>query len=528
MSGYEAIVIGAGHNGLTAAAYLGRAGLSTLVLERRSVVGGAAVTEEFYPGYRNSIASYTLSLLRPEIIRDLELKRHGLETIAYRGSLDILGEGQTALFTGEEMHDRAQIARFSNRDFDAMGRLSAQLQRVGDVVRDQLLREPPSLAGGLGSILSMLRIGGGMRKLAPDDRHFLVQMFTLSANDLMERWFESEAVRQIYAVHCVSSNFSSLDAPGSAIPFFINVLGEFEGRRGKWGLARGGMGAVTQALAADAREHGVVIRTGVPVERIIIEGGRAQGVRLEGGEEIRARFVLANTDPKRTFLKLVGSEHLDPEFAAGIDHLRMGHASLRMNLALSGEPQFAGIPVAEQAIARGSAVTILPTRNQAEANYRAAQAGEIPAEPYVALLVPSSLDDSLAPPGHHVMSLLCKYYPYRLSGGRHWDDIRESVANSILDAVGRHISNLAAITVGRQVLSPLDLERTFGLTEGDIFHGRHDLDQIFSLRPHPEAAQYRTPVPGLYLCGSGSHPGGGVSGAPGHNAAKRVLRDRRR
>jgi phytoene dehydrogenase-like protein len=528
MGDYEAIVIGAGHNGLTAAAYLGRAGMKTLVLERRPVVGGAAVTEEFHPGYRNSIASYTLSLLRPEIVRDLELKRHGLETIAYRGSLDILGEGRSALFTGEEVHDRAQIARFSNRDFDAMGRLSAQLQRVGDVVRDQLLREPPALSGGLDSILSMLRIGGGMRRLAPEDRHFLVQMFTLSANDLMERWFESEAVRQIYAVHCVSSNFSSLDAPGSAIPFFINVLGEFEGRRGKWGLARGGMGAVTQALAADAREHGVVVRTDAPVDRIVVEGDRARGVRLEGGEEIRARFVLANTDPKRTFLKFVGSEHLDPTFAEGIGHLRMGHASLRMNLALNGEPRFAGIPEAEQVVARGSSVTILPTRREAEENYRAAQAGEIPATPYVALLVPSALDDSLAPPGHHVMSLLCKYYPFRLAGGRNWDEIRDSVADAILAAVGRHIPNLASITLGRQVLSPLDLERVFGLTEGDIFHGRHDLDQIFSLRPHPKAAQYRTPLAGLYLCGSGSHPGGGVSGAPGHNAAKRVLRDRRR
>jgi phytoene dehydrogenase-like protein len=521
---YDAIVIGAGHNGLTAAAYLGRAGLSTLVLERRAVVGGAAVTEEFHPGYRNSIASYTLSLLRPEIIRDLELKRHGLETIAYRGSLDIFSDGRTLLFDGNETHDRAQVARYSNRDYEAMGRLRSQLQRVGDVVRAQLLCEPPDLAGGIGSILDMLRIGGSLRGLTPGDRHFLVQMFTLSANDLMERWFESEPIRQSYAVHCVSSNFASLDAPGSAIPFFINVLGEFEGRQGKWGLARGGMGAVTQAIAADASEHGVEIRTAAPVERILIENGRAVGVRLAGGEEIRARAVLANTDPKRTFLTFVGREHLEPAFADDIAHLRMGHASLRMNLALKGAPRFAGLPDAEQALALGSAVTILPTRAEAEENYRRASDGRLPVSPYVALLVPSSLDDSLAPAGHHVMSLLCKYYPYRLAEGD-WDAMRDPVADGILAEVARHIPNLPEITVARQVLTPLDLERVFGLTEGDIFHGRHDLDQIFSLRPHPKAARYRTPIAGLYLCGSGSHPGGGVSGAPGHNAAKRVLRD---
>jgi len=522
---YDAIVIGGGHNGLTAAAYLGKAGVRTLVLERRPVVGGAAVTEEFHPGYRNSIASYVLSLLRPEIIRDLELRRHGLSLIPFRGALDILGDGRTLLFTGDEMHDRAQVGRFSNRDYDAMGALREQLQRVGAVVRDQLLREPPDVGGGLDALLPMLRLGGGIRRLSAEDRHFLIQMFTLSANDLMERWFESEAMRQAYAVHCVSSNFASLDAAGSAIPFFINVLGEFEGRRGRWGLAKGGMGAVTRAMAAAARENGVEIRTSAPVARILVTGGRAAGVRLDSGEEVRARIVLANTDPKRTFLTLVGREHLDDAFAADIAHLRMGHASLRMNLALNGAPDFAALSGAEAEIARGSAITLLPDRAAVERSYRLACDGRIPDDPYVAILIPSALDDSLAPKGHHVMSLLCKYYPYRLADGGDWDAIRDRVADSILAAVARHIPNLPQITVARQVLTPLDLERVFGLTEGDIFHGRHDLDQLFSLRPHPKAARYRTPVAGLYLCGSGSHPGGGVSGAPGHNAARRALKD---
>jgi phytoene dehydrogenase-like protein len=522
---YDAIVIGGGHNGLTAAAYLGKAGMRTLVLERRPVVGGAAVTEEFHPGYRNSIASYVLSLLRPEIIRDLQLQRRGLSLIPFRGGLDILSDGRTLLFTGEEMHDRAEVARFSNRDYEAMGALRERLQRVGAVVRDQLLREPPDLGGGLDAILSMLRLGGGLRRLSAANRLFLIQMFTLSANDLMERWFESEAIRQVYAVHCVSSNFSSLDAPGSAIPFFINVLGEFEGKQGRWGLARGGMGAVTQAIAAAGREHGVEIRTSTPVARILVRVGRAEGVRLESGEELRARVVLANTDPKRTFLSLVGPEHLDPAFADGIAHLRMGHASLRLNLALNAAPEFAALSGAETELARGSAITILPDRATVERNYRMAREGHIPDDPYVAIVIPSALDDGLAPPGHHVMSLLCKYYPYRLADGQHWDALRDPVADRILASVARHIPNLSRITVARQVLTPLDLERVFGLTEGDIFHGRHDLDQLFSLRPHPQAARYRTPIVGLYLCGSGSHPGGGVSGAPGHNAARRVLKD---
>jgi phytoene dehydrogenase-like protein len=524
-SRYDAIVIGAGHNGLTAAAYLGKAGLRTLVLERRPVVGGAAVTEEFHPGYRNSIASYVLSLLRPEIIRDLELKRHGLTLIPFRGALDILSDGRTLLFTGDEMHDRAEVARFSNRDYDAMGALRERLQRVGEILRDQLLREPPDVGGGLDAVLPILRLGGGLRRLSTDDRHFLMQMFTLSANDLMERWFESEAMRQVYAVHCVSSNFSSLDAPGSAIPFFINVLGEFEGKRGRWGLAKGGMGAVTQAMAAAARTHGVEIRTSAPVARILLRDGRAEGVRLDSGEDVQARVVLANTDPKRTFLGFVGRENLDSAFADDIAHLRMGHASLRMNLALNSAPDFAALGGAEAEIARGSAITLLPDRATVERAYRLARDGRIPDDPYVAILVPSALDDSLAPPGHHVMSLLCKYYPYQLADGASWDAIREQVADRILATVARHIPNLPRITVARQVLTPLDLERVFGLTEGDIFHGRHDLDQLFSLRPHPKTARYRTPITGLYLCGSGSHPGGGVSGAPGHNAARRVLKD---
>lgn len=525
---WDAIVVGAGHNGLTAAAYLGKAGLKTLVIERQPMVGGAAITEEFHPGYRNSVASYTVSLLRPEVIRELDLPRHGYRTIPYRGSLNLYADGRALLLTGDPAHDRAAVGRFSNRDYENLERFYAMIGEVGEVVRAQWLKEPPDLGGGFLDLLGMLKVGRDVKRLKPELRHFLLQLFTSSANAIVERRFESEAIRNEVAAHAVSGNFTSLDQPGSAIPFFHHALGEFEGRRGAWGLVKGGMGAVTEAMAAAAREAGVEIRTGAPVARILVEAGRATGVRLESGEELRARMLLANTDPKRTFFKLVGREHLDPAFAADIERIRMGHASLRMNLALSGAPEFAALAGAEAEIALGSSIAMFPDRAAIEASYRTAMAGHIPDEPYVNLVLPSALDDSLAPRGHHVMSLLCKYFPYRLADGASWDAIGDRVADRILAKVERHIPNLSRILVARQLLTPLELERRFGLTEGDIFHGRHDLDQIFSLRPHPSAARYRTPLPGLYLCGSGSHPGGGVSGAPGRNAAGRAIRDFRR
>jgi phytoene dehydrogenase-like protein len=527
---WDAIVVGGGHNGLTAAAYMGRAGMKVLVLERRAVLGGAAVTEEFHPGYRNSVASYTVSLLRPEVIAELELERHGYETIAHKGALNMFVSseqdgGDPMLLTGEEGHDRGVYARYSNRDYDAMVRFYDAVGRAGEVLRAQWLKAPPRLGGGLLDLAGLLPAGKAFRGLSADDRHFLLQLFTSSAASLMDRWFESERIRNKFLGHCVSSNFASLTAPGSAIPFFQNALGEFQSKRGGWGLAKGGMGAITQAMARSGREYDVEFRCAAAVDRILVDGGKAVGVRLEDGEEIRARLVVANTDPKRTFLKMVGREHLPEGFADDIEHLRYGHASFRMNLALSGAPTFKGLSAAETEIARASALYIYPSREGIEAGYRAALAGEIHDSPYVNMLIPSSQDETLAPKGHHVMSVLAKYFPYHLSGGRSWDDLKEKVADDLVAHVARHIPNLPGLIVARQVLSPLDLERVFGLTEGDIFHGRHDLDQIFSLRPHPDAAQYRTPVAGLYLCGSGTHPGGGVSGAPGRNAAMRIIAD---
>jgi phytoene dehydrogenase-like protein len=523
---FDVIVIGAGHNGLTAAGYLGKAGLRTLVLERRHVVGGAAVTEEFHPGYRNSIASYVVSLLRQEVIRDLELFAHGYELIHLKGDVEICRD-DCLFLTGEEANDRAEIGRFSARDYDAIRRFEALLSEIGTVVRNQWLREPPSLRGGFTDLVGMLKAGRDLHGLSVEQRHRLLQMFTSSAADIIERWFESPMVRSMYASHCVSGNNASFYHPGSAIPFFHHALGEFDGEHGGWGLARGGMGAITRAMASFARSKGVEIRTDAAVDRIVVTDGRARGVRLEGGEEIPAKAILSNADPKRTFLGMVGAEHLPASFAEDIAHLRMGHASLRMNLALSGLPELRDYPGKEMRPQHQSSIVIYPPMEAMEQNYHDAKAGRLPEEPRLDIVIPSTLDDSLAPEGHHVMSVLGKYFPFELAGGRQWDDIRERVADDIVDYLARFMPNIKSLLVGRQVLTPKDLERVFGLTEGDIFHGRHDLDQIFSLRPHPSAARYRTPLEGLYLCGSGSHPGGAVSGAPGHNGAKRVIKDLR-
>lgn len=527
MNSYDAIVVGAGHNGLVAAAYLARAGMKVLALERRDLVGGAAVTQEFYPGYRNSMASYSFGMFRPEIIKDLDLKRHGLETVAYRGAVEFLGNGNTILLTGDDDRDRATIGRYSNRDYEAMKKLRRQLERVGGIIREQWMREPPALKGGMSSIMGGLQTLLSMRHLDEDDRHFLSQMFTTSAYDLVHRWFESAEIRQLYAGHCQTGNFATLRAPGTALPFFMNVLGELDGVRNKWGIAKGGMGSVTGALAAAAREAGVEIRLSAPVERIVVENGAARGVRLESGEEVRARFVLANTDPKRTFLKLLDSKDLDEDFVQDIAALKFGTGTFRMNLALKSAPVIAGIAEADQERALGSIMHVLPPIDVMEKNYTQALNGVASEEPYLVIQVPTALDPSFAPPGHHVMGILGKYYPFELSGNRNWDDVREATADNIIAYVKRYIPNLEDIIVGRQMYSPLDLERVFGLTESENFHGRHELSQIFSLRPHPKAAQYRTPIPGLYICGAGAHPGGSVTGAPGYNAAKRVLKDRR-
>jgi phytoene dehydrogenase-like protein len=445
-----------------------------------------------------------------------------------RNTFAPLPDGRSLLLTGDDAHDQAEVAKFSNRDFQAMAEFDWRLARAADVLRAEMLRAPPPLAdGGIAGVLSMLRLGKGFRKLGAEERQFLLQLFTTPVGDLLERWFDSEIVRIKYAASATAGSFVSLYQPGSAVNLLHLSIGEVDGVRGGWALAKGGMGAITQAMAAAARSFGAEIRTEAQVARVLIEQGRAVGVRLESGEEIRGRAVLSNADPKRTFLGLVGEERLDDGFAADIRAYRMGTGCFRMNIALSAVPEFAARPAAGIGPHHQAFIRLNGTIAEFEEAWLAARRGELPRLPIVDAVIPTALDDSLAPPGCHVLSILAQHYPYALADGRSWEEYREPAAEGIIDAVARFIPNIRHIMVGYQALSPLDLERVFGLTAGDVYHGRLDLDQLFSLRPHPQAAQYRTPISGLYLCGAGAHPGGGVSGAPGRNCAKQVLRDLR-
>jgi phytoene dehydrogenase-like protein len=521
---YDAIIVGGGHNGLTAAGYLGKAGLKTLVLESRPMVGGAVVTEEIIPGYKISSISYVVSLLQTKVLNDLELKKHGFEMIKMDGTLSVCGDDYLYLNDDEE-NNRKEVGKFSDTDYDNMEKFDGMFQDVAGVIRDSMLKAPPSLDVGLSDLVKIGKMGLDVYKLTPELRHRLLQILTSSAYDLIERWLDSSMIKSMYGAACFSGNYASLRQPGSAIPLFHSSVGELDGERGAWRMVKGGMGALSESMASFARSKGATIMTDAPVEEILVENGRATGVRLENGEVFNAKCVLANTDPKRTFLKLLDSKHLDPEFVKDIKQIRMGHSSPRINLALKGLPDFKNYPKGEEGEWHRSDICIFPDIKGQEANYFSAATGHFPKEPRLEITIPSTLDDTLAPKGHHVMSILAKYYPYDLADGVSWDDVKDDAADQVIDYIAKVMPNLKELIVGRQVISPLDLERTYGLTHGDIFHGRHDLDQILSMRPHPKAAHYRTPVKDLYLCGSGAHPGGGVSGAPGHNAAQRVIAD---
>ena len=526
---WDAIVIGAGHNGLTAAGYLAKSGKRVLVLERRDVVGGAVLTEEFHPGFRNSAAAYVVSLLRPEVIEELELRRHGFETLRMGGSFGAFADGKSLLLTGDENADRAEVARFSNRDWEAMASLGAMLRKAGDLVRAEMLEEPPRLSGGgLADLLGGLRLGRGLKRFSPAERHQFLQLFLTPVGAILDRTFDSDAVKTMYAATATAGAFVSLDEPGSAINLLHLGIGEVESERGAWHLPKGGMGTVTQSMAKAAQSFGAEIRVSAPVETILIEAGRAVGARLESGEEIRARAILSNADPKRTFLGLVGEKRLPPEFAAGIQTYRMASGSFRINFALSGLPEFASRPGAAICPQHRAFIRMVSGYAAYDEAFRAAKRGELPADPILDAVIPTAIDPSLAPPGCHILSILAQHYPYRLAHGRAWEQARGEAVEGILAAAERYIPNIRKLVLGWRAYSPHDLERVFGLTGGDVYHGQLDPGQIFSLRPHPAAAQYRTPVKALYLCGAGAHPGGGVSGAPGRNAAMRVLKDWRR
>jgi phytoene dehydrogenase-like protein len=528
----DALIIGAGHNGLVCAAYLAAAGLRVVVLERRAVVGGAAVTEEFHPGFRNSVASYTVSLLNPKVIRDLDLPAHGLRVVERRCAIFLPTADGRYLLTGEG-RTGSEVARFSPRDAARLPEYSERLEAIADVLRDLVLQTPPNAVEGswrmaLPELLRAARVGGRLRRLDMTLRRELLGLFAMSAGDYLDNWFESDPIKAVYGFDGIVGNYASPYTPGSAYVLLHHVFGEVNGKRGVWGHAIGGMGAITQAMARAAAARGAVIRVESGVREVLVEGDRAVGVVTESGETLRAAAVISNLNPKLLYLKLLPPQALPPEFREHISHWRCGSGTFRMNVALKELPDFTCLPGKAPADHHTAGIIIGPTLAYMERAYFDARSLGWSRQPVIEMLIPSTLDDTLAPPGQHVASLFCQHVAPQLPNGESWDAHRETVADLMIDTVTAHAPNFRAAVLGRQIMSPLDLERTFGLVGGDIFHGALSLDQLFSARPMLGYGNYRGPLRGLYMCGAGTHPGGGVTGAPGHNAAREILTDFRR
>ncbi len=525
----DVVLVGGGHNGLVCAAYLARAGLQVAVLERRHVMGGAAVTEEFHPGFRNSVASYTVSLLQPKIIADLDLHAHGLRIVQRkRNNFLPLPEGGYLLTGAGETQQ--QIAKFSRRDAERFPEYERRLDAIADVLRVLALQPPPNVTDGgwwraLPELMRAAGLGRRLHRLDETLRQELLDLFAVSAAEYLDRWFESEPIKALLGFDGVVGNYASPHAPGSAYVLLHHVFGEVNGVKGAWGHAIGGMGAITQAMAASAREAGVDIRTDTGVRHVIVEKGRVTGVVTEGGETLHARAVVANVNPKLLYQRLLPQEAVPAPTRERMANWRCGSGTFRMNVALSGLPSFSALPGEGDHLTAG--IIMAPSLDYMDRAWRDAHDHGWSRQPIVEMLIPSTLDDSLAPPGQHVASLFCQHVAPVLPGGGSWDEHREEVADLMIATVDRFAPGFRDLVVGRQALSPLDLERTFGLIGGDIFHGALSLNQLFSARPMLGQADYRGALPGLYLCGAGTHPGGGVTGAPGHNAAKVVAADLR-
>jgi len=531
MDTYDVVIIGAGHNGLTCAAYLAMAGLRVKVVERRPVVGGAAVTEEFHPGFRNSVAAYTVSLLQPKIIRDLRLAEHGLRIVERRVQNFLPGPDGSFLVAAEGQTER-QIAKFSASDAERYAGFNRDLDMAADVLRDLVLRPPPNLAAGLslrhlGELMRTGALANRLRRLPAEQVRVLFDLATKSAGDFLDGWFAGDPIKALHGFDAVVGNYASPYAPGTAYVLLHHAFGEVNGRKRSWGHAVGGMGAITQAMARAAAKFGAEIETGAPVREILIERGRAAGVVLADGRTVRGRAVAANVDPHRLYTRLVPADALPGEFLARIRRWRCGSGTFRMNVALSRLPRFSARPADDNGDHLTAGIILAPSLAYMERAYHDARQSGWSRAPIIEMLVPSTLDDSLAPPGAHVASLFCQHVAPQLPDGQSWRDHRETVADLMIDTVERYAPGFKASVLGRQTLTPLDLEETFGLTGGDIFHGALTLDQLFWARPMIGYADYRGPLRGLYHCGSGAHPGGGVTGAPGHNAARAIIRDRR-
>jgi phytoene dehydrogenase-like protein len=526
---YDVIIIGAGHNGLTAAAYLARTGAKVLVLERRDVVGGACITEEVFPGCKVSTAAYVNSLFRPQIIRDLDLKRHGFHMLPRNpSSFTPFPDGRSLLLGPDPKFNHAQVSRFSPRDAEALPKYEAMLLRVADFLEPMLDETPPNpFKPRLADLWKLLQIGWRFSKLGTDAAA-AVEILTGAARPILDRWFESEQLKVTLATDAVIGAMAAPSMPGTAYVLFHHVMGECDGARGVWGYVRGGMGGLTQALAQAARSFGAEIRTGAPVARILAADGVVGGVALADGTELLAPVVASNADANVTFLKLLDPKGLPADFVDSVKAIDYSSASLKINVLLSDLPDFTALPGTEGGKGgpqhRGT-IHLCPDFDTLEHAYDDAKYGEPSRTPVVECTIPTTADDTLAPPGRHLMSMFVQYAPYALRSGT-WDERRDDFADRCFEVVEQYAPGFRRSVLARQVLTPLDLERTFGLTGGNIFQGAMGLSKLFSLRPAAGFADYRTPVKGLYLCGAAAHPGGGVIGACGQNAAREILRDR--
>jgi phytoene dehydrogenase-like protein len=526
---YDVIVIGAGHNGLVTAAYLARAGLRVVVLERRDVIGGACVTEEIWPGFKVSTASYVNSLLRPEIIRDLDLKRYGFEMLPRSpSSFSPFPDGRSLLLGPDKALTHREVSKFSPADADALPRYEAMLERVADFIEPTLLMTPPdpwSLAPG--NLAKLAKLGWAFRKLGRVDGAAAVAILTGAARPILDRWFESEQLKVTLATDAVIGAMAAPSMPGTAYVLFHHVMGETNGVRGVWGYVRGGMGGISNAIAGAARAAGAEIRTSAEVGRVIVRGGRVEGVALTDGTELRATRVASGADAHVTFTRLVEPGMLTLEFRQAVANLDYRSASLKINVALSELPDFIACPGTAPGPQHRGTIHICPTLDYIEEAYDDAKFGRAARNPILECTIPSVLDDTVAPKGKHVMSMFIQYFPYRLANGEPVETAKNAFADRCFDILTDYAPNFWRSVIDRQVLAPVDIEQRYGLTGGNIMQGAMGLSSLFFMRPLPGYADYRTPIRGLYLCGAATHPGGGVMGASGYNAAREILRDAR-
>ncbi|MGA0001524.1 MAG: phytoene desaturase family protein [Steroidobacteraceae bacterium] len=522
-SRYDAIIIGGGHNGLIAAAYLARAGKKTLVLERREIVGGAAVTEEIFPGYRFTEFSYVVSLLRPEIIRDLELPKHGLKILPLPSTVTPLQEGD--YLASWEDHDltRRELYRHSPRDAEAADEYSRVMARAAKAIKPIISLVPPDPASlSWRDLRGLLKLGHYGASLSPTEICRIAKLLTQSAADLLDEWFEFDPLKGTKSASGIIGTFLGPRSPGTAYVLLHHYMGEIDGAFRAWGFAKNGTGGVSAAIASSARALGVEIKTSAPVSKVIVKGGRATGVALENGDEFHASVVMSAADPKRTFLQFVERQQLPGDLVTAVESFRVRGSSGKVNIALSELPDFTCLP-GEGPIHRG-AISISPSIDYIERAYDQAKYGQVSSEPYIDMVIPSMIDRDMAPPGHHVMSCFVQYAPYDREGG--WDDAaREAFGETVVSTIERYAPNIRRAIVGKQVITPKDIERIAGITGGNIFHGELLLHQLFFLRPAPQWADFRTPVKGYYFGASGAHPGGGVMGAAGKLAAQEILKD---